>query len=441
MIKDFNGKVAVITGGGSGIGLGMALAFAKRGMKIVLADINGKALKRATRKINKIGAEVLCLTIDVSNPKQIKRLAHEAYKRFGSVNLLCNNAGVGGSGPADLLELGDWNFTLGTNLFGVIHGIKCFLKRMFDSNEPCHIINTASVAGHLANVDNGPYAASKFAVVAISEYLAQQCFNTNVRVSVLCPGFINTKIIENTMALKEAIPVHYQTPEDDQEIQTFIANYTKVLKSGMDPEIVGEMVVHAVENDIFYIMTHQKYNNYMKARFDRINEDTLKIKEKFYEPKEEIKEKVYEYSSESITFSISYPDYLLELLPIPNTTLVFLATEEFSKDLHVHLSEIDVNMRLEDTSKKIVTILEELGNEITIISDKRITLEDGTDAFETEIEFKRLGVIKLKSHHISVIVDNKWIRVSVYAHSSFFSEEFKNIGRSLKLVVPLAEAI
>ncbi len=441
MIKDFKGKVAVITGGGSGIGLSMALAFAKKGMKIVLSDINEKALKRAIRKINKIGAEVCSLTIDVSSPKRVERLANAAYERFGSVNILCNNAGVGGSGSADLLELGDWNWTLGINLFGVIHGIKYFLKRMLDSNEPCHIVNTASVAGHLATAVNGPYAASKFAVVAISEYLTQQCFNTNVGVSVLCPGFINTKIIENTMTLRENIPDHYQIPEDDEQIQTFLANYIKVLKLGMDPDIVAEMVIYAIENDIFYIMTHDKFNNFIKARFDRINEDALKIKEKFYKPKGEIKEKVYEYSSDLITFSISYPDYLVEMLPIPNTTQVFLATEEFCKDLLVHVSEIDSNMRLEDTGQIIATILTEAGKEITILSDKQITLEDGTDAFETKIEFKRLGHLKILSHHISVIKDNSWIRVSVYTLPSFFSEDLKKIGRSLKFTVPLAKAM
>ena len=112
--------------------------------------------------------------------------------------------------------------------------------------------------------------------------------------------------------------------------------------SGCSTNEVKEQEETKIEKDIFYIMTHQKYNNFIKARFERINEDALKIKEKFYKPEEEITEKVYEYSSESITFSVSYPDYLLELLPIPNTTQVFLATEEFCKDLQVNVSEFEI---------------------------------------------------------------------------------------------------
>ncbi|MFX0075388.1 MAG: SDR family NAD(P)-dependent oxidoreductase [Candidatus Hermodarchaeota archaeon] len=441
MIKDFKGKVAVITGAGSGIGLAMALAFAKRGMKIFIADINEKALKRAARKINKIGAEVSFLSVDVSNPKQMENLANKAFERFGSVNILCNNAGVGGSGPAELLGLGDWNWTLGINLFGVIHGIKFFLKRMLDKKEPCHIVNTASVAGHLATYDNGPYAASKFAVVAISEYLRQQYFNTNIGVSVLCPGFIKTKIIENSIAMEESIPDHYQMPLDDEETQTLFANFTKVLKLGMDPAIVAEMVIYAIENDIFYVMTHHQFNEYIKARFERINEDALKIKEKFYKPRGVIEERIFQYNSDSLAFSISYPDYLIELLPLPNTTQVFLATENYYKDLQVHVTEIDSNIHLEDIGKYLVTILKEVGNEISILSEKLITLEDGTNACETEIEFNSLGHVKVLSHHISVLKDNTIIRVSVYTPVGLFTEDLRRIGRSIKIVVPLAEVM
>lgn len=440
MIKEFEGKVAVVTGAGSGIGLSMALAFAKKGMKIVLAEIDERRLKRATRRLNKVGVEVLALKIDVSDPKQVESLADEAYKHFGRVNILCNNAGVGGSGPLHLLELGDWNMTLGTNLFGVIYGIKYFLGRMYESGEPCHIVNTASIAGHLSSGENGPYAASKFAVVSISENLAQECFNTNVGVSVLCPGFINTNIFETTIALRENRTDLFQLDEINEVDQIYLANFLKIIKLGMDPDIVAKMVIHAIENDISYIMTHHEWNKFMQARLERINEDALKTKEAFPEPEREKKENIYEYKSDTLSFSISYPDRLVQLLPIPNTNQVFHATEEFRQDVEVHVSDIEPSMRLEDTSKMLSDILKTIAKEIKIISESSRTLEDGTISNEIEIEFLT-GTAKIKSHHISVIKDDKLIRVSSYAHPYYFSDDLIEVTRSLKLAAPVAEIV
>ncbi len=439
MIKEFEGKVAVITGAGSGIGLSMALAFAKKGMKIVLAEIDESRLKRVSRNLDKISAEVLALKIDVSDPKQVESLADKAYKHFGSVNILCNNAGIGGIGPLHLLELGDWNITLGTNLFGVIYGIKYFTGRMYKSGEPCHIVNTASIAGHLVSRENGPYSASKFAVVSISENLDQQCFNTNVGVSVLCPGFVNTNIAENTQALKKNRTDVYQFSEANEADQIYLRNFIKFIKLGMDPDIVAKMVIHAIENDIFYIMTHDEYNRFLQNRFERINEDALKTKEVFPEPAREKKENIYEYNSETLSFSISYPDRLVQLLPIPNTSQVFHASKEFFQDVEVNISKIEPSIRLEDTTKILSDILKNIGNEIKIILDKQITLEDGTISNETEIEYLRFGAVKMKSHHVSVIKNNKWICVSSTAHPYHFSDDLIKITQSLKFAVPTAE--
>ncbi|MFX1237112.1 MAG: SDR family NAD(P)-dependent oxidoreductase [Promethearchaeota archaeon] len=193
MIKDFEGKVAVITGGASGIGYGLAHGFAKRGMNLVLADIDKENLDKVAKDLEKFGTEVLTQITDVSDPEQVARLAEVSYEHFGVVNILCNNAGVGGGGPIRFLTRKNWNWTLGVNLFGVIHGIHYFLNRMLESKQPCHIVNTSSVSG-LISGDPEPYPASKFAVVAISESLALECFKTNVGVSIVCPGFVNTKI-------------------------------------------------------------------------------------------------------------------------------------------------------------------------------------------------------------------------------------------------------
>ncbi|MFX1499670.1 MAG: SDR family NAD(P)-dependent oxidoreductase [Promethearchaeota archaeon] len=440
MIKNFEGKVAVVTGGGSGIGLSLAHAFAKRDMKIVLADINKRSLNKASRRISKRGTEVLSLIIDVSDPKQVEELANAAYDRFGKVNILCNNAGVGSSGPVHLLEIGNWTHTLGTNLFGVIYGIKFFLKRMLDSKEPCHIVNTASIAGHLTE-QSGPYAASKFAVVSISETLALQCFNTNVGASVLCPGFVKTKILENTFLLSTDHTNFYQpSPEEAEASLPFIENVSKISRLGMNPDIVAEMVIYAIQNDLLYIMTHPQYTNLIKDRFNRIKNDTLKINERFPTPIREIKENHFKYNSESFVFSISYPDYLVQINPDPNTSQVFLATSiDLLKSLTVSVSEMDPAMRLEDSMKAIVDFLKSLGKNIKIISDKQITLSDGNVAREGEIEYQNRGFEKILSHHISILKDKKWIRVSIYTHPSYFTNDLKKIGYSLKFEVPLAE--
>ena len=205
MIKDFKGKVAVITGGASGIGRSLARSFAKRGCNIVLADINKETLDETSQELKKFGSEVLTVITDVSDREQVSRLAEATYERFGNVNILCNNAGVSSTGPLRLLSLEDWDWVLGVNLFGVIYGTNVFLNRMLESKEECYIINNSSIAGLIA-VESGPYTTSKFGVVAFSEFLAQDCFNTNVGVSVICPGFVDTNI-QNTIKILSQLHV------------------------------------------------------------------------------------------------------------------------------------------------------------------------------------------------------------------------------------------
>jgi hypothetical protein len=209
----------------------------------------------------------------------------------------------------------------------------------------------------------------------------------------------------------------------------------------MDPDIVAKMVIHAIENDIFYIMTHHEWNKFMQARLERINEDALKTKEAFPEPEREKKENIYEYKSDTLSFSISYPDRLVQLIPVPNTNQVFHATKEFRQDVEVYVSEIEPSMQLEDSTKNISDVLKTIGDEIKIISDKQRALEDGTISREIEIEYLRFGSIKIMSHYVSVIKDNKWIVVSSSAHPYYFSDDLIEVIRSLKLAAPIAEIV
>jgi NAD(P)-dependent dehydrogenase (short-subunit alcohol dehydrogenase family) len=426
MLKDFTGKVAVITGGASGIGRGYALAFAKRGMKIVLADIDKEALDKVSKELVEIGAEVMTVITDVSDHKQVAHLADASYERFGIVNILCNNAGVGGGGPMRLMTLENWNWVLGVNLFGVIYGIQYFLNRMLKSKEPCHIVNTSSLAGLLTG-DAQPYSASKHAVVSISEILDLECFNTNVGVSVVCPGYVNTNIVKNTEIISKTRSGLWEpTPEMIKLAGPNRENFEKILALGMDPEFMAEIVIRAIENDIFYVITHPEFIPALEARFERIYDDTLKLHEGA-EAKREIKTKTFQ--NDSPGFSITYPENLIELKPNPNPAFfpklkpIFVGTTvNPGFDLLIFVSKISPKRRLEDMAKRIAKN-HIRSREVKIVSNKQIYLGDGTPAYECVIEYKAAGVFKGKSIHLSVFKDEKWIRVSVFTRAKYYNKD------------------
>ena len=434
MIKDFKGKVVVITGGASGIGRGLAHGFAKRGMKIVLADIDKENLAKVAKELEEIGTEVMTQITDVSDPEQVAHLAEVSYERFGSVNILCNNAGVGGGGPLRFLTHENWNWTLGVNLFGVIYGIQYFLNRMLESKVPCHIVNISSMSGLLTG-DAQPYPASKFAVVAISESLALECINTKVGVSVVCPGFVSTNIIKNSRNLSQTRQGVWQpTPEMIKQSEIGIENIEKILTLGMAPEKLAEIVIKAIENDIFYVLTHPEYIPMVKSRFERIYDDTLKLHEGI-EAKNEILSKIFK--NDTPAFSLTYPESFIELKPNPMAypveKPVFVASKIPSVDLLIFVIRTSKYDRpLEETVQEIARRLEVRSREINIISNKPITLRDGTPAYESDIEFKFLGIHKVKSTHLSVLKDEYLIVINIYAHPKYFNENLKDILHSLE---------
>ena len=428
MIKEFEGKVVVITGGASGIGLGLAKAFAKRGMKLVLADINKEALDKVSKEFEDKNIEVLTVITDVSDPEQVAHLADASYKRFGRVNILCNNAGIGAGGPLRFLTKEDWNWALGVNLFGVIYGIQSFLNRMLTSREPCHIVNTSSLAG-LTPGDGGPYSTSKSAVIALSERLALECFNTNVSISVVCPAFVRSKIVENSDILSRTREGLWQPPQVMiNSSGSEMDNSKKLIELGMDPEVMAEMVIKAIENDIFYVITHPEYIPLIKSRFDSMYTDTLKLHDGVFEL-QKFETKIFR--NDSPAFSITYPDYFIELNPSPISKAIFTASH-VDINLEINVSTISPKRRLEELTKKIVRSLKIITKEIEIISDEPTNLRDGTPAYETILEYKVVGVFKTKSMHLSVLKDGKWIRVSISAVANNLTEKLKEILYSLE---------
>jgi len=249
-MQELNGRVAVVTGGASGIGFGLASAFAAEGMKVVVGDIEEPALDDAVAKLEASGAEVLGVRTDVSDDASVAALAAAAVDRFGAIHVACNNAGVGGGGLSWEAPLSTWEWVLGVNMWGVIHGIRAFVPILMQQNE-AHIVNTASIAGRAAGPFMGPYNASKHAVVALSETLYHEMamMAPQVKVSVLCPGWVRTRIADSAR----------NRPDDDGD--DAVENPARlllqsVIERGMPPEELAAIVLDAIRAERFWILPH-----------------------------------------------------------------------------------------------------------------------------------------------------------------------------------------
>ena len=244
-MQDVNNKVAVVTGGASGIGRAMARRFAAAGMQVVIADIEQGALDATATELGVVG-----VCTDVSDADSVRALAGDVVNRFGTVHLLCNNAGVGGGGVIASATLKDWKWVIDVNLWGVVHGIHQFLPMMLDNDDGGHIVNTASLAGLSSWAGIGPYCATKYAVVSISETLAIELRETKVGVSVLCPGVVDTNIFTSQRNRPTELRNERRNPAARN------VNATIKTSDGLDPAVVADQVFDAVVHDRFWILTH-----------------------------------------------------------------------------------------------------------------------------------------------------------------------------------------
>ncbi len=261
---DLSGRVAVITGAGSGIGRELAWACARAGANVVLADIDEPGVAETARHVS---TPSLCVRCDVSKASELERLADQAFDRFGAAHLLVNNAGVAVTGPAWAATLEDWKWVLDINLMGVVHGIRAFVPRMLAQGGEGHVVNTASVAGLLSLPGSAVYCVSKHAVVTLSECLHHDLHvaGSRIGVSVLCPAFVNTGIAESQR----------NRPAELAQTNPLAAPYDEAMRRAvaagkLTAADVAAITLDAVKNGRFYVLPHQKIKNAIETRMQDI---------------------------------------------------------------------------------------------------------------------------------------------------------------------------
>ena len=270
-MMDISGKTAIVTGAASGIGKGIATALAELGANVVMADIQKAAVEQAAKALSDTNKTVMPVQIDVTQEQSVVDALAEAERNFGKLHIACNNAGVPmhGTGLIDVPP-GDWEFVTGVNIWGIIYGIRHFVPAILRHGEEGHIVNTASVAGfqNRRGTNQGPYSMSKYAALSLSEGLEHELEGTNVGVSVLCPGPIDTNIARGARNR----PDHMGGPQVRSNDEAVLAE--KLATTGIDPKKVGERVVDAIRTKTFYSFVGAVPADVIKARHRRI-EDAL----------------------------------------------------------------------------------------------------------------------------------------------------------------------
>ena len=270
-MRDLVDKTAFVTGGASGIGFALGRIFAEAGMNVMLADIETEALAVAVESLQGLGPGARGVACDVADPASVERAAEASFEAFGNVHVLCNNAGVAGDGGIDDISLDTWRWVLDVNLMGVLHGVRTFLPHIRTHGEGGHIVNTASMAGLNSGIGLSPYSASKFAVINISEGLSKQVAPLGIGVTVLCPGFVQTRISNsgrNRPGRYGPAPV----PDPASPAGKLAVRLANLGRLGLDPMDVAFQVLTAIREDELHVFTHTgaEWRAELRERFDAI---------------------------------------------------------------------------------------------------------------------------------------------------------------------------
>jgi NAD(P)-dependent dehydrogenase (short-subunit alcohol dehydrogenase family) len=254
-------RTAVVTGGASGIGRALSLLFAREGAHVVVADLDEAGMAETVAGVSRAGRRALAVKTDVSRLADVHALADRAFGEFGTVHVVCNNAGVALWGGLESVTHKDWEWAMGVNLWGVIHGVEAFVPRMVAGKQPGHVVNTASMAGLIASQGLGIYNTTKYAVVGLSETLQKDLRGYDIGVSVLCPMGVNTQIRQSDR--NRPASLRNEAAEGEGRAVELIGRY-------LPPEHVAERVLRAIYANRLYVITHEEGLTPLKRRFERM---------------------------------------------------------------------------------------------------------------------------------------------------------------------------
>jgi NAD(P)-dependent dehydrogenase (short-subunit alcohol dehydrogenase family) len=254
-------RIAVVTGGASGIGRALSLLFAREGAHVVVADLDEAGMADTVAEVSRAGRRGLAVKTDVSRLADVEALAERAFGEFGAVHVVCNNAGVALWGGLESVTHKDWEWAMGVNLWGVIHGVEAFVPRMVAGKQPGHVVNTASMAGLIASQGLGIYNTTKYAVVGLSETLQKDLRGYDIGVSVLCPMGVHTQIRQSDRNRPAAL--RNEAVEREGRAVELIGRY-------LPPEHVAERVLRAIYANRLYVITHEEGLTPLKRRFERM---------------------------------------------------------------------------------------------------------------------------------------------------------------------------
>jgi NAD(P)-dependent dehydrogenase (short-subunit alcohol dehydrogenase family) len=274
-MQDLSDRVAVVTGAASGIGEALAERFADEGMKLVLADVDRTGLEDLAKRLEARGCETLVVPTDVSRPEEVDALADRAFEAFGQVHVVCNNAGVFSAGTSWETPLEDYEWVLGVNTFGVIHGIRSFVPKLIAQDSEAHVVNTASMAGVTTLPFVAAYNMSKHAVVALSEVLYHELNVTQskVKVSVLCPEAIATRIDDAERGRPEQYRADAGASAANPAKEMVVDALAQTVREGLAPSVMADRVVSAIHEEKFYILSDEKdWRRACNTRLDDVRE-------------------------------------------------------------------------------------------------------------------------------------------------------------------------